>query len=186
MATRAKARDWAYEDEAGRRMATECFDRVPESVAEARQLATEAMAKWQMEAIADRAELVTSELATNAVLHARRAAFRVTLRGLGDHAVRIEVYDFSRTMPALFVAGAHQVHGRGLALVDAVSQCWGTDRLPWGKRVWAHVEAPTAYESPVPVQPDETPIWATRKSQAVYMGVVLVAMGSLAYGMRSR
>ncbi|MET8609851.1 ATP-binding protein [Streptomyces misionensis] len=167
-------------------MATECFDRVPESVAEARRLVTEAMATWEMGAVADRAELVVSELATNAVLHARREAFRVTLRRLGDHAVRIEVYDFSRTMPTLIAAGAHQVHGRGLALVDALSQRWGTDRLPWGKRVWAHVEAPNAYQPPGPAQPDEAPIWATRKSQAVYVGVVLVAMGALAYGVRSR
>ncbi|WP_435643345.1 ATP-binding protein [Streptomyces sp. H49] len=162
-------------------MATECFDRVPVSVAEARRLVTEAMAKWQMDAVADRAELVASELATNAVLHTRREAFRVTLRRLGDHAVRIEVYDFSRTMPALIAAGAHQVHGRGLALVDALSQCWGTDRLPWGKRVWAHVEAP-AGEPPDPPRPDGNRRWDTRTAQVVYGAVVLVALGALACG----
>ncbi|WP_157854348.1 ATP-binding protein [Streptomyces griseofuscus] len=165
-------------------MATETFDRVRASVADARSFAVDALAGWRIGDAADRVELVVSELATNAVLHARREAFRVTLRPLGDR-VRVEVCDFSRDMPVLVSADADDVHGRGLALVEAFSWSWGADRLPWGKRVWAEVERETGDPCGAGPQSGDRPVWATRRSQTLYMAVVLVLMGTLAYGVMS-
>ncbi|MGW4883347.1 ATP-binding protein [Streptomyces murinus] len=179
MRTRRGRRAWPYEDDAGRPVVTQVFDRAPEAVAEVRQFAADAVARWQQDAVADKVVLAASELATNAVLHARREAIRVTLRLLSGR-VRVEVYDFSRTMPVLTAVGADEVHGRGLALVEAVSRSWGTDLLPWGKQVWAEVEAPS--EALGPAQPDETPRWDSPTTQVVYGAIVLVVLGALACG----
>jgi len=182
--TRRGARAWAYVDDAGRPVATETFARVRASVADAREFVTEALERWGLEDVAE-AELVVSELASNAILHARREAFRVTLRHLGD-GVKVEVFDFSRDMPALVSVGVDDVHGRGLVLVNAVSRAWGTDRLPWGKRVWAEVErGETCVPCGTGRQPDEGPMWATRNSQVLYVAVVLALLGTLACGVMS-
>jgi hypothetical protein len=42
-------------------------------------------------------------------------------------------------MPYLHGSRLDDLRGRGLALVDALSDQWGTDRLQWGKRVWAEL-----------------------------------------------
>ncbi|MFF4690482.1 ATP-binding protein [Streptomyces sp. NPDC001307] len=110
------------------------------SVPAARQLVRETLADWGLPDVADAAELVVSELASNAVRHACHGAFRLTIRRLAGGSVRVAVTDKSRTLPVLATASTVAVNGRGLALVDAVSRQWGTDLLPWGKRVWADVE----------------------------------------------
>ncbi|WP_063739503.1 ATP-binding protein [Streptomyces anulatus] len=86
----------------------------------------------------DDAELVVSELLTNAVLHARRDSVRVTAMRLGEGRVRVAVVDLSRDLPAACAAGDDQESGRGLDIVATLSGGrWGVQPLPWGKRVWA-------------------------------------------------
>lgn len=181
MHTRGRVRAWSYADDSGRPVATEVFDRVPESVAEARQFVAEFLERWQMAGVADKAKLVASELAANAVLHARRTAFRVTVRRLSDTWVRIEVVDLSRVLPVQGAPGTDEVHGLGLALVDIASRCWGADPLPWGKRVWAEVGEDRHQSGPVE-ELGEVPRWHTRTAQAIYSAVLVAAAGAVAYG----
>jgi len=86
--------------------------------------------------IAD-AQLVVSELATNAVIHAG-TPFSVSVRCDGS-AIRISVHDWSRTQPTVREVGPTAQSGRGLRLVDAVSRSWGVEPACEGKTVWAEL-----------------------------------------------
>jgi anti-sigma regulatory factor (Ser/Thr protein kinase) len=153
--------------EDGMPMVTKTFPRQPESVHAARHVVKAALAEWNMSALADTAELVVSELASNAVVHARRGSFRVTLNFIGGNRVRVAVFDRSTTLPAQSVPDGDEDHGRGLAIVDAVSRQWGADPLRWGKRVWADLEMP---QPPEPFL--QMPMYATRRAQLLYVVVV--------------
>ena len=89
---------------------------------------------WSMHEVDDLC-LVTSELATNAVVHAR-TSFGVVV-GLMDHSIVVEVTDGSDVLPVLERYPSRCESGRGLLLVDALSQRWGADLVPAGKTVWA-------------------------------------------------
>ncbi len=104
------------------------------SVREARATVRRLLEAWRMEALAETAELCTSELATNAVIHARSPVLLIV--SPVPHGVRVGVEDES---PGTLRAGSldgEGESGRGLALVDALSQCWGVDEHPQGKTVW--------------------------------------------------
>jgi anti-sigma regulatory factor (Ser/Thr protein kinase) len=81
----------------------------------------------------DEAELVTTELTANAVLHAE-SAFSVSLHA-GNEVVRIAVHDDLPTDPTLLVVRPR----RGLGLVSAISREWGVDVTAGGKTVWAEI-----------------------------------------------
>ena len=80
--------------------------------------------------------LATGELAANAAEHAR-TPFRVVV--VLDGCVRIEVTDGSAALPFKPDVDEYAERGRGMALVELVSERWGVDRMPDGKRVWAEI-----------------------------------------------
>ncbi len=84
-----------------------------------------------------RVQLMVSELATNAVVHAR-SPFDVTVERLSDQAVRVEVRDFGDGIPRLFNPGVEAEGGRGLQIVNLLAETWGVDtRLGGrGKSTW--------------------------------------------------
>lgn len=88
----------------------------------------------------DRAEdvaLIVSELASNAVRHARSPfAVHVTVEG---PSVRIGVRDASNEGPRLVPASGMSETGRGVATIAALSERWGTEEHPVGKTVWAEL-----------------------------------------------
>lgn len=80
-----------------------------------------------------RAELVTTELATNALLHgAPPYLFRARY---GNGHLHIEVEDSSSQLPE--VTPVTTMRGRGLRIVDALSTRWGACPQGRGKVVWA-------------------------------------------------
>jgi hypothetical protein len=85
----------------------------------------------------DDAALVVTELATNAVLHAR-SGFTVVVSQAPDR-VRIAVRDASPVPPAGQPASAVACSGRGLAMVAAVASRWSCEPLGFGKVVWAEL-----------------------------------------------
>lgn len=96
-----------------------------------------------MDALAEDAVLLISELATNAVVHAG-TAFEVTCVDLGA-AVRIEVHDRhpSRELPAaLPEPDPTREGGRGLLACAALAAAWGVDYTHDGKTVWCRLDAP--------------------------------------------
>ncbi|MFJ3496802.1 ATP-binding protein [Streptomyces sp. NPDC086091] len=161
---------------------TRSFPREPASVRDARRFTRAALEDWALTGLADTAELVVSELAANAVRHARRDSYRVTLRRLAPDRVQVAVIDLSRAEPQVARAGEDSENGRGLALVDAVSTRWGTEPLRWGKRVWADLTLPAAPEAPVP----EVPIFHSARGQIVYVLVLIAAAAALYGGVATR
>jgi anti-sigma regulatory factor (Ser/Thr protein kinase) len=121
---------------------TMSFPRERASVRGARQLIADALAEWDLaDGLGDSAALIVSELVTNSVEHARGSSMRLTvMRRL--NGVRIGVVDLSRRLPAVQAGDNCGEHGRGLVIVDALATVWGTQPLPWGKRVWAHLDVP--------------------------------------------
>lgn len=120
---------------------TETFPALPESVGKARRLVGLAVLAWGLERLADDATLIASELATNAVQHAQVASFRVTVVRLDPGRVRIAVIDTCKgAVPQPHQAKPDAEHGRGLAIVAALSRTTGQDPLNWGKRMWADIE----------------------------------------------
>lgn len=80
--------------------------------------------------------LVASELATNAMVHAR-TPFTVTLSASGG-TVLLAVRDDSTSVPVKAVPQAMDMSGRGLLLVEQLSREWGTNTDGDGsKSVWA-------------------------------------------------
>ncbi|MFC5957194.1 ATP-binding protein [Streptomyces pratens] len=111
----------------------------PESAATARRLVRVALAVWGLDDLADDGALIVSELVSNAVRHARRESIRLTVDRPGAARVRIGVVDFSRVPPAVKEPDDEGEGGRGLVLVNELAVRWGTELLPWGKRVWAEL-----------------------------------------------
>jgi anti-sigma regulatory factor (Ser/Thr protein kinase) len=86
----------------------------------------------------DTVALLVSEVASNAVLHAR-TAFVVTVV-LDDSSIRVEVTDGSPQHPTMKQYQADSVTGRGLHLVDTAATRWGVDAAEPGKTVWFEVD----------------------------------------------
>ncbi|MFJ4624184.1 ATP-binding protein [Streptomyces sp. NPDC088812] len=120
---------------------SETLPREPESAGAARRLVRVALAAWELDELADDSSLIVSELVSNAVRHTRCRSIRVTVTRPDTARVRIGVVDRSRAHPEPRQPGAEDESGRGLALVKELAEDWGTDPLPWGKRVWAELRA---------------------------------------------
>lgn len=88
------------------------------------------------------AALVSAELATNAVVHAR-SAFSVTV-SRQDSVVRVSVRDASTQVPRFRPPEQTSTGGRGLRIVSGLSTRWGTELLPQGKVVWAEISVSEA------------------------------------------
>jgi anti-sigma regulatory factor (Ser/Thr protein kinase) len=87
----------------------------------------------------DDARLVVTELATNAIVHAG-SAFLV-LAQVHESGVRVSVSDNSPIRPAVRGSDPLALSGRGLQLVQALSDDWGVEVTAEGKTVWADLRA---------------------------------------------
>lgn len=109
----------------------------PESAATARRLTScVVLRQWALSPqTAEYAVLLVSELVGNAVRHTGARVFGLRMvrrRGW----IRVEVRDPSRGLPCLMPVREMDVSGRGLFLVDKLSDRWGVDLLPRGKTTW--------------------------------------------------
>jgi anti-sigma regulatory factor (Ser/Thr protein kinase) len=88
--------------------------------------------------VVDTVELLTSEVVTNALVHARSAP-ELTVEVLDD-VVRVEVSDTSTGEPVLQQPDPESASGRGIAIVELLAAGWGVERMADdGKRVWFEV-----------------------------------------------
>jgi hypothetical protein len=116
------------------------------SPGQARHFVVDMLAAWGCWALLDDAALITTELATNAVLHAQ-TGFTVGVSRRPEGRIRIAVRDASLVGPQPRRAGPLETSGRGLRLVAALAASWGFDPDPDGKTIWAELEAPAAIAS---------------------------------------
>ncbi len=113
------------------------FNPTPESVAEARRLVGPLLDTLP-DVIGHCVELVVSELATNAVRHAR-TPYELAVRIFPT--IRVEVTDASPAPPARENPAPTDEGGRGVFIVDRCTQRWGVASLPTGKVVWAEIHS---------------------------------------------
>lgn len=91
--------------------------------------------------VVEAAVLLTSELVTNAVLHAA-GTINVDV-DLDLTALRVEVADNSDERPAPRDATPEDTFGRGLHLVEAMARAWGVEQArDDGKVVWFELDVP--------------------------------------------
>ena len=109
------------------------------AVARARKAVRSTLSDWGLSQLEETAELLASELVTNALLYSNGP---ISVRLLRDNALLCEVYDASDEVPLLRAADHDDDGGRGLHLVKALSQRWGTRRTSGGKSVWFELALP--------------------------------------------
>ena len=128
-----------------RRMRT--FPAIPQSVHAARRFATNALSGRPASTL-EAVELMVSELATNCIRH-ERTSFHITILG-SDREIRIEVTDSGTGTPRMRSPGPDEPSGRGLRIVDMLSESWGVEpEQPSGKTVWFTVAPAAGGRSPV-------------------------------------
>ncbi|MFI9599201.1 SpoIIE family protein phosphatase [Streptomyces sp. NPDC052043] len=122
------------------------FDPLGRSVATARSFVRDTLQGWGFGDIVDDAVVLTSELVTNAVVHAGTAADVLCLRS--DDGVRIEVCDRypERELPvqssAVNMGSPDREGGRGLQLCAALAGHWGVEYTLTHKKVWFQLDLP--------------------------------------------
>jgi len=109
------------------------------AAARARRFVSHTLRTWGLEDAVSDAELLVSELVTNAILHAHSPATVTIFRD--DVRLRVAVCDASTSPPRLRDYGRNAVTGRGMLLVDRIASRWGVDVDGEGKCVWFEVEA---------------------------------------------
>jgi anti-sigma regulatory factor (Ser/Thr protein kinase) len=90
--------------------------------------------------LTDSAVLLTSELATNAIVHAR-TAFQLEFTS-PDGKVHIAVTDDYQELPTVESRQALDEHGRGIPLVVSQADDWGMEPTRFGKKVWFSLTLP--------------------------------------------
>jgi len=108
------------------------------AAAEGRRFVSHHLRRWELESLVSDAELLTSELVTNAVLHARGD---VTLTvAVAEGVAEIGVSDRSTARPESRPGTWRAEGGRGLRLVDLVAREWGVVTVEGGKQVWFRLD----------------------------------------------
>ncbi|MFE9136179.1 SpoIIE family protein phosphatase [Streptomyces sp. NPDC007355] len=125
--------------------------RDPSAVSPVRNAAAAKLTEWGLGDLAFSAELILSELITNAV---RYGADPVRVRLLHDRTLICEVSDGSSTSPHLRHAATTDEGGRGLYLVAQYAESWGTRYARRGKTIWAELRPGVGGEPAPPPLPD--------------------------------
>ncbi len=103
----------------------------------ARRFVERALTSWNCMELVEVTVLLANELVTNSVLHAN-TDIRVEITKLPT-GVRVQVSDHDVALVAPRRASVHAEGGRGLALVEGISDGWGVERWDGGKTVWFQI-----------------------------------------------
>lgn len=165
-------------------VATAAYQPVPAAAAAARRFVRDTLCSWELagdqgdpdepDTLLDDAVLLTSELVTNAVLHAGTPV-QVTCRLLGDlshGAVEIAVLDrrpaqLRPDLPHSAAEAAERTNGRGLQLPSELASAWGVTYARAAKAVWFRLDLagrirPAAATVPAVSVPGQPGAGATR------------------------
>lgn len=113
----------------------------PEEVAVVRRRVRAHLDGWGLGELIDPAELCVSELVSNVVLHVGRGTLVGLSASVVGNRLRVEVRDpASHALPALVGASSEAEAGRGMTLVDALTDRWGVRMDLDGKVTWFELE----------------------------------------------
>ncbi|WP_371667225.1 SpoIIE family protein phosphatase [Streptomyces sp. NBC_00289] len=130
--------------------------RLPDAVMHARRFTARTLRRWKAGEAADEVLLVVSELVTNALVHTQ-GPVRVDLTLRGDR-VRVSVSDSSPRTPAKpVIVDWEATGGRGLLLVEAMSESFGSMPVAGGKQVWSEIAVPRHASAPTGPEPAASP-----------------------------
>ncbi|MBT3151007.1 ATP-binding protein [Streptomyces sp. CHD11] len=117
----------------------------PKEVSVLRDLVRTRLSDWGLRELSDSAQLCVSEIVSNVITHVGRgtpASLTVSLRGT---CLRIELRDpDTRALPMLVEASDDAEGGRGMALVDALTERWGVELHGDSKVTWCELAAAPA------------------------------------------
>ena len=117
------------------------FDPDPHAPGDARGHVRRVCRRWQIDDEArEAAEIVVTELVTNAVEHAESAAVVEVERRPSSFRLTVRDYDLS-VVPQAHLPDPTSPRGRGLAMVAAVARDWGVEPHDDGKTIWAEMAA---------------------------------------------
>jgi PAS domain S-box-containing protein len=117
--------------------ASVALDPDPRNVREARRVLRRALLRSGAEHLVERATVALSELITNAFVHVGTGV-RVNFWSTA-HGVRVEVEDGGTHAPIRRHYTDTAGTGRGLQLLQELTDRWGTDPVPGGKTVWFEI-----------------------------------------------
>jgi hypothetical protein len=109
------------------------------AVPEGRHLIRMTLTQWRLDDQIDAAELLASELITNALQHAWGKPL-LTLSVING-SLRCEVSDLSPELPRMRPSDVCEEDGRGLQLLERLSGRWGSVHTYTGKVVWFEIAA---------------------------------------------
>jgi anti-sigma regulatory factor (Ser/Thr protein kinase) len=115
---------------------------VPASVPAARHLLVDILRAWGAPQDPDDAALLVTELVANVIDHVQGEACLTLEMALSDGWLRISVADGSSVRPVVRQLEQEQPRGRGLMLVKAIADRWGSEEHRGGKRVWFELRPP--------------------------------------------
>lgn len=108
----------------------------PAAAGEARKRVRALIGTWSIQVDWETAELLTSELVTNAVRHDAGEVITLAV-GCRHGCLRVDVYDSASGRPGMAVGpSGDQEGGRGLLIVETLADEWGIYRTPTGKAVY--------------------------------------------------
>lgn len=117
----------------------------------ARETLRRALNDWDLEVLAGDAELLISELVTNAVEHGDGTPIELTIgrhQGAdGETGILCEVTDTAPTLPTARAAGPDSERGRGLHVVSALATDSGVTKNARGKTAWFTLNATRELET---------------------------------------
>ncbi|MEV0277948.1 ATP-binding protein [Streptomyces sp. NPDC050610] len=135
---------------------------LPSRIGQVRRIVSAQLRYWHLDPLIDPAALGVTELLTNVHRHAepdKQCTVEIIL--LIDR-LTVSVQDHDPRLPSLTGADECSTHGRGLALIDAVSESWGirTREDGEGKAVWFTLPVPptAAVAPPTPLCAPETTV----------------------------
>ena len=112
---------------------------VRQAVAEGRAWSRQVLKEWHLDDMTDVVQQLVSELVTNSVEHADTSGVEV-LMVHAKGALRLDVSDDDVvSLPVRAKAGVDDISGRGLAIVEALSDRWGVHIAGGAKTVWCEL-----------------------------------------------
>jgi anti-sigma regulatory factor (Ser/Thr protein kinase) len=124
----------------------------PSAVREARGRVRSTLESWELTELSFTAELLVSELVTNAL---RYATGDIGLRMLLDRTLVFEIRDGSDALPRARQAADDDENGRGLQVVHRLAKRWGARLAGKGKIVWCEMDLPGGGERLMEAWPGE-------------------------------
>ncbi len=114
-------------------------------VGEARRFTRARLCSWGLQSLSEVAELLVSELVSNALLH---TGMPTELRLFRDRVLTLEVADTDNQVPRVRRVSEEDEGGRGMHLVNELAHRWGSRATRHGKVVWIELELPLGTFTP--------------------------------------